>query len=66
MKRRFIEGFLTELLKEEITILEVLESEGNKENKQDKFNRVDLKVKNDKEELIIQHSSISSKQVRYI
>ena len=36
-----------------IRILEILESESNKENSKDKFNRVDLKVKNDKEELII-------------
>jgi len=31
----------------------VLESEGNKEGKQDKFNRVDLKVRNSKKEIII-------------
>ena len=48
-----LEGFLSELLKEDIIILEVLESEGNKEEKQDKFNRVDLKVRNSKEEIII-------------
>ena len=41
-----LEGFLSELLKEDISILEVLESEANKEQKQDKFNRVDLKVPN--------------------
>ena len=48
-----LEGFLSELLKEEITILEILESEGNKEEKKDKFNRVDLKVRNSKQEIII-------------
>jgi len=48
-----LEGFLSELTREEITILEVLESESNKENKADKFNRVDLKVKNEKNEIII-------------
>jgi predicted transposase/invertase (TIGR01784 family) len=48
-----LEGFLSELLKEEITILDVLESEGNKEERQDKFNRVDLKVRNSKQEIII-------------
>jgi len=48
-----LEGFLSELLKEEIIILDVLESEGNKEQKQDKFNRVDLKVRNNKQEIII-------------
>jgi predicted transposase/invertase (TIGR01784 family) len=48
-----LEGFLTELLKEEITILDVLESEGNKDYKLDKFNRVDLKVRNNHQEIII-------------
>ena len=40
-----LEGFLSELLFTDITILEVLESEGNKESQEDKFNRVDIKVR---------------------
>jgi predicted transposase/invertase (TIGR01784 family) len=48
-----LEGFLGELLKDNIHILEILESESNKENSRDKFNRVDLKVKNQKNEIII-------------
>ncbi len=48
-----LEGFLSELLGEEIRILEILESESNKESKRDKSNRVDLKVKNSKGELVI-------------
>ena len=48
-----LEGFLSELLKEDITILDVLESESNKDYKIDKFNRVDLKVRNQKQEIII-------------
>ncbi len=56
-----LEGFLSELLKEDITILEILDSESNKETREDKFNRVDpsttlrtgLKVKNSKKELIV-------------
>jgi predicted transposase/invertase (TIGR01784 family) len=48
-----LEGFLSELLSEEIRILELLESESNKEAVRDKFNRVDLKVTNEKEEIII-------------
>lgn len=48
-----LEGFLSELINEDIKILEVLESESNKENKIDKSNRVDLKVKNSKNEIII-------------
>ena len=41
-----LEGFLSELLKDNIQILEILDSESNKENSQDKHNRVDFKVKN--------------------
>ena len=48
-----LEGFLSELLKETIYILEILESEGNKEDTRDKFNRVDLKVKTKTDEVII-------------
>ncbi len=48
-----LEGFLTELLKEDMTILDVLESESNKDYRFNKFNRVDLKVRNSKQEIII-------------
>jgi predicted transposase/invertase (TIGR01784 family) len=48
-----LEGFLSELLLEDIKIKEILESEGNKDTKNDKFNRVDLLVENSKGELII-------------
>ena len=48
-----LEGFLSELIKEDIQILELLESESNKAERVDKFNRVDLKVKNSKQEIII-------------
>ena len=48
-----LEGFLSELLFDDIKILEVLESESNCENVNDKFNRVDIKVKNSKNEIII-------------
>ena len=48
-----LEGFLSELLKEDIFILEILESESNQEDRFDKYNRVDLKVRNGKDEIII-------------
>lgn len=48
-----LEGFLSELLFDEIKIIEVLESESNKEDKKDKFNRLDIKVRDSKDELII-------------
>ena len=48
-----LEGFLSELLNDDIHILEVLESESNKVTPADKYNRVDLKVRNQKDEIII-------------
>ncbi len=48
-----LEGFLSELLGQEVTIKQVLESESNKETATDKFNRVDILVENEKGELII-------------
>ncbi|OFX26186.1 MAG: hypothetical protein A2033_10140 [Bacteroidetes bacterium GWA2_31_9] len=48
-----LEGFLSELLKEDIKIENIIESESNKLNKYQKFNKVDLLVKNTNGELII-------------
>ncbi len=48
-----LEGFLSELLNEKIEIEETLESEGNQQTDIDKFNRVDILVKNSKGELVI-------------
>ena len=48
-----LEGFLSELLKEDVVIEEILESESNQESVMDKFNRVDLKVKNSADEIIL-------------
>ena len=48
-----LEGFLSELLREDIKILEILESEGNKETEDDKFNRVDILVKESSGQIII-------------
>ena len=48
-----LEGFLTTLLNEKITINKLLESESNKEDEYDKQNRVDLLAENDKGELFL-------------
>jgi len=48
-----LEGFLSELLRDDIRIQELLESESNKEDRLDKYNRVDLKVKNRNGEIIL-------------
>ncbi len=48
-----LEGFLSELLFDNIKIEHILESEGNQETEDDKFNRVDILTHNSKNELII-------------
>ena len=48
-----LEGFLSELLFDDIKILEVLESESNQNSDDDKFNRVDIKVRNSNGELVL-------------
>ncbi len=48
-----LEGFLSELLKEDIKIIEILESESNRDSARDKSNRVDMKVRNRKHEIIL-------------
>ena len=48
-----LEGFLSELLFENIKIEQIIESESNQETDDDKFNRVDILTQNSKNELII-------------
>ncbi len=48
-----LEGFLTVFLGEKVEVVEILESEGNQEDIDDKFNRVDIKARNSKGEIII-------------
>jgi predicted transposase/invertase (TIGR01784 family) len=48
-----LEGFLSELLKEDIKIEGLLESESNQQEEDEKFNRVDLYAENSKGEHII-------------
>ena len=55
-----LEGFLSELFKFDVKIVEILESEANQETEDEKFNRVDLLAKDNKDELIlieVQHRS---------
>ena len=55
-----LEGFLSELLKTNVTISSVIESEGNKKTVDDKFNRVDLLVETEaKEKIIIEVQCVS-------
>ncbi|NLD94578.1 MAG: Rpn family recombination-promoting nuclease/putative transposase [Fibrobacter sp.] len=48
-----LEGFLSELLHTDITIIEILDSESNKDCSDDKSNRVDIKVKDSDKNIII-------------
>jgi predicted transposase/invertase (TIGR01784 family) len=48
-----LEGFLSELLRFDVTIESVLESEGNQEDEYDKYNRVDILVKSQNNELLL-------------
>lgn len=48
-----LEGLVTVLLNEEVKIIELLESESNQDARDDKFNRVDIKALNSKNEIII-------------
>jgi predicted transposase/invertase (TIGR01784 family) len=48
-----LEGLLSELLLFDITIIDVLESEGNKQDEYDKYNRVDILVKSQNDELML-------------
>jgi predicted transposase/invertase (TIGR01784 family) len=48
-----LEGFLSVLLNDTIFIKEIIETEGNKDSANDKFNRLDILVKNSKDELVL-------------
>ena len=48
-----LEGFLSELLKQDVKINQILESESNKEHAVDKYNRVDLLAAVDGGELVL-------------
>lgn len=48
-----LEGLITVLTGTKVKIVEILESEGNQETATDKFNRVDVKAKNEQDEIII-------------
>jgi predicted transposase/invertase (TIGR01784 family) len=48
-----LEGFLSELLRFDVTIKEILEGEGNQLDAQDKYNRVDILVASEQGELML-------------
>ncbi|NBH88153.1 hypothetical protein D7V78_06185 [Parabacteroides distasonis] len=48
-----LEGLLSTLLGEDVAIVHILESEGNKEDSENKFNRINMLTENNKSKLII-------------
>ena len=56
-----LEGLMTVLLGEPIKIMEILESESNRDSHEDKSNRVDVKAKTSEGEIIIKVRSSSSR-----
>ena len=55
-----LEGFLSAILQFDVKVLNLLESEGNKEDERDKYNRVDLLVENSNKELILIEVQVQS------
>ncbi|MDE6007855.1 MAG: Rpn family recombination-promoting nuclease/putative transposase [Muribaculaceae bacterium] len=60
-----LEGFLSVLLRQQIHIKEILESEGNQDQSDSKFNRVDIMASNQNDELIIVEIQLS-RQVHFL
>ena len=60
-----LEGLVTVLLGEPIHIIELLESEGNQEAADDKFNRVDVKARNSRDEIIIVEIQLT-REIHYL
>jgi len=60
-----LEGFLSTLLKQDIKIVSLLESESNRDDESDKFNRVDLVVEDQNKELIVVEIQ-NSREVHYL
>ncbi len=60
-----LEGLISVLLNQDVKIQEILESEGNQEQEDSKFNRVDIMAKNHKGELVIIEIQLS-RQVHYL
>jgi len=56
-----LEGFLSELLERKVTVIDVLESESNKNDPDRKINRIDLKARIDNREMAIFEVQFSDK-----
>ena len=55
-----LEGLMTVLIGRRVVIMEILESEGNQDSREDKYNRVDVKARMDNGELVIVEVQLAS------
>ena len=55
-----LDGFLSELIRQDIKINKILEREGNKETQDNKHNRMDLLAETDQGELILIELQVES------
>ena len=60
-----LEGLMTVLIGEQVRIVEILESEGNQNAPDDKFNRVDVMARNSKDEYIIVEVQLT-REIHYL
>lgn len=60
-----LEGLMTVLIGEQVHIVEILESEGNQNAPDDKFNRVDVMARNSKDEYIIVEVQLT-REIHYL
>lgn len=60
-----LEGFLSTLLKQDIKVLSLLESESNRDDENDKFNRVDLVVEDQNKDLLVVEIQ-NNREVHYL
>lgn len=60
-----LEGFLSELLKRDLKIINILESESSKDDQDSKFNKVDILVELDTKEMVLVEVQVNSESDYY-
>lgn len=60
-----LEGLISALIGKEVRIIEILESEGNQDAKDDKFNKVDIKARNSEGHIILVEVQLTT-QLHYL
>lgn len=60
-----LEGLISVLIGKDVKIIEILESEGNQDSKDDKFNKVDIKARNSEGHIILVEVQLTT-QLHYL